>query len=192
MSPPLFPPHPEARLACLLECLFHGHSIPPDVREWLIKALVHYLRHGGSEPLDRFLGLAPINPGERSLSTRLSLLKRDLHLVNALEKIALDDTVSDWERCLRLEREISVFEAHGWKLYKHCIFPPEFWPGWKKELFSAFQSSARVPRTARRLNDVLKQVREVSLPTPGIKLLTSLTRIQPHEKDLVFVQSLSR
>lgn len=188
MSSIEFPPHPESRLASLLDSLITGETMSEDVRHWLIKAFVHYLRHGGAEPLDRFLGLAPINAGERSLSTRLALLKRDLHLVQSLDKIALDTTVSDWERCLRLEREIPSFEAHAWKLHKHCVFPPASWPEWKKELFCAFQSSSRMPRTARRLNDILKQVREVSLPSPGIKLLTSLTRIQRHEKDLVHVQ----
>ncbi len=173
-----FPPHPEARLASLLDSLFSGHPITPDVREWMIKAFLHYLHHGGAEPLDRFLGLAPIDAGKRSLSTRLALLKRDLHLAEALDAIALDASVTAWERCLRLEREIPTFEAHAWRLYRHCPISPDGWPEWKQALFAAFQSSPRVPRTARRLNDILKQVRGISFRSPGVKLLTSLTRLQ--------------
>lgn len=185
MSAVDFPPHPEARLASLLESLFNGVPITSDVREWLLKSFFHYLHHGGAEPLDRFLGLSPINAGERSLSTRLGLLKRDLLLADALDKIALDASVSDWTRAVRLAKELATFEANAWPLYRHHQSPPAHWPSWKQALFAAFQVGMRVPRTARGLYGVRKQVREVSFRAPAVKLLSSLTQIQSHDKDLV-------
>lgn len=192
MTPSDFPPHPEGRLASLLESLFTGQPLAPDVREWMLKAFTHYLRHGGAAPLDRFLGIGPINAGERSLSTRLSMLKRDLQLLEALEKISLDDSVTDWGRCVRLEKEIPNFEANAWKLHRHRRYPPEHWSEWQHALFAAYQAGLRMPRTARGLYEIMKQARALSLRSPGVKLLTSLTRIQTHEKDLVHPQSFSQ
>jgi len=46
-----FPPSPVARLASLLDSIFYNQPITPDVREWLLKSFLHYLRHGGEYPL---------------------------------------------------------------------------------------------------------------------------------------------
>jgi hypothetical protein len=184
-----FPRPPEARLASLLDSLFNGVPLTNDVREWMLKSFFHYLHHGGAEPLDRFLGLSPINAGERSLSTRLGLLKRDLLLADALDQIGLDPSVSDWTRCVRLAKEIATFEGNAWPLYRHHQSAPAHWPAWKKSLLAAFQVGMRVPRTARGLYGMKKQVQGVSFRSPGMKLLTSLTQIQPHDKDLVQHQS---
>lgn len=185
MSADEYPPRPEARLASLLDSLFSGEAITADVREWMLRAFLHYLRHGGADPLDRFLGLGPINAGERSLSTRLNLLKRDLILSEALDQISIDPDLSDWGRCLRLQKELATFEAHAWPIYKHHQTPPPDWPDWKRKLFSAFQVGIRVPRTARALYGIQKQARGISFRSPGVKLLTSLTHIQSHDKNLV-------
>jgi len=173
-----FPPCPEARLASLLDSIFYGQPITPDVREWLLTAFLHYLRHGGKDPLDRFLGLAPIDAGKSSLSTRLGLLSRNIHLVESLRKIALDDSVTGWGRCQRLAGEISKFESRTWKLYRQLPEPPAIWPEWQQGLFRAYKTGARVPRSAHALYGILNQVGGVSFNAPGVKLLASLTRIQ--------------
>ena len=173
-----FPPSPETRLASLLDSIFYNQAITPDVREWLLSAFLHYLRHGGEYPLDRFLGLAPIDAGKSSLSTRLGLLKRNLFLVEALRKIALDDSVTGWGRCQRLAGEVSKFESRTWKLYRHLPEPLASWPEWQQELFHAYKTGLRVPQSAHALYGILNQVGEVSFNAPGVKLLASLTRIK--------------
>lgn len=172
------PPSPVARLASLIDTIFYQQPITPDVREWLLKGLLHYLRHGGEYPLDRFLGLAPIEAGKSSLSTRLGLLQRNLHLVDALRKIALDDSVTDWGRCQRLAKEITKFECRTWKLYRHFPEPIASWPAWQQDLFRAYQTGVRVPRTAHGLYAIVNQIDGVSFNAPGVKLLASLTRLQ--------------
>lgn len=172
------PPSPVARLASLLDSVFHNQPISPDVREWLLKALLHYLHHGGEYPLDRFLGFAPIDAGTSSLSTRLGLFKRNLHLVEALRKIALDDSVTGWGRCQRLAGEITKFDGHTWKLYRQLPEPPESWPVWQQDLFRAYQTGVRMPRTAHALYKILNQIEGVSFNTPGVRLLASLTRLK--------------
>lgn len=166
----------EERLAALLDFLVEEKPMPIEIRRWLLQAFIHFLSHGGAEPLDRFLGLSPINAGERSLSTRLSLLKRDLALCGVLENIALNDDVTDWTRCVRLSKEISRFECDVWPIYKSQITPPDEWPKWKKSLFDVFKVGARVPRTPQALYGILKQIREISFRSPTVKLLASLTR----------------
>jgi hypothetical protein len=172
------PPSPVARLASLLDSLFNNQPISPDTREWLLKAFLHYLHHGGEYPLDRFLGLAPIDAGTSSLSTRLGLLKRNLHLVASLRNIALDDSVTGWGRCQRLAREITKFEGRTWKLYRQLPEPPESWPEWQQDLFRAYKTGLRVPRTAHALHGIVKQIEGVSFNSPGERLLASLTRLQ--------------
>lgn len=172
------PPSPVALLASLLDSLFHNQPITPDVKEWLIVSFSHYLHHGGEYPLDRFLGLAPIEAGKSSLSTRLGLLKRNLHLVDALHKIALDDSVSGWGRCQRLTLENSKFECRTWKLYRHLNEPPASWPEWQQALFLAHKTGVGVPRTEHSLYRILKQVKGVSFNAPGVRLLATLTRIK--------------
>lgn len=172
------PPSPVARLASLLDSLFHHQPITPDVREWLLKAFLHYLHHGGEYPLDRFLGLAPIDAGTSSLSTRLGLLKRNLHLAAALRSIALDESVTGWGRCRRLAGEIAKFEGRVWKLYRRLPEPPDNWPEWQQDLFRAYQTGMRIPRTAHGLYAIVNQIDGVSFNAPGVKLLASLTRLQ--------------
>lgn len=173
------PPSPVARFASLLDSVFHNQPISPDVREWLLKAFLHYLHHGGEYPLDRFLGLAPIDAGTTSLSTRLGLLKRNLHLAAALRSIALDESVTGWGRCQRLAGEITKFEGHLWKLYRHLPEPVASWPAWQQDLFRAYKTGVRIPRTAHALHGILNQIDGVSFNAPGVKLLASLTQIQP-------------
>jgi len=173
------PPSPVARLASLLDSIFHNQPISPDVREWLLKAFLHYLHHGGEYPLDRFLGLAPIDAGTSSLSTRLGLFKRNLHLVEALRKISLDDSVSGWGRCQRLAGEITKFEGRTWKLYRHLPEPVESWPAWQQDLWRAYKTGVRIPLTAHALHKILNQNEGVSINAPGVRLLASLTQTQP-------------
>lgn len=172
------PPSPVARLASLLDSLLHSRQISADVREWLITSFLHYLHHGGEYPLDRFLGLAPIDAGTSSLSTRLGLLKRNLHLAASLRSIALDEAITRWGRCQRLAGEVAKFEGHVWKLYRHLPMPPESWPHWQQDLFRAYQTGVRIPRTAHGLHAAVNQIDGVSFNAPGVKLLASLTRIQ--------------
>lgn len=173
-----FPPSPVVRLASLLDSIFNNQPISPDVREWLLKAFLHYLLHGGEYPLDRFLGLAPIDAGTSSLSTRLGLFKRNLYLMAALRNIALDESVTGWGRCQRLAGEITQFEGRAWKLYRQLPEPPESWPEWRQDLFRAYKTGVRVPRTAHALHKILNQNDGVSFNSPGVKLLASLTRLQ--------------
>lgn len=172
------PPSPVARLASLLDSIFLNQPITPDVREWLLKAFLHYLRHGGEYPLDRFLGLAPIDAGTSSLSTRLGLFKRNLHLMDALRKIALDDSVTGWGRCKRLAGEITKFEGRTWKLYRHLPEPTPSWPVWQQDLFRAYKTGVRIPRSAHALHKIINQNKGVSFNAPGAKLLASLIQIQ--------------
>lgn len=174
----MHPPSPVARLASLLDSIFHNQPITPDVREWLLKAFLHYLHHGGEYPLDRFLGLAPVDAGTSSLSTRLGLLKRNLHLAAALRSVALDESVTNWGRCQRLAGEIRKFEGHVWALYRHLPEPPESWPEWQQDLFRAYQTGVRTPRTVHGLYAIVNQIDGVSFNAPGVKLLASLTRLQ--------------
>jgi len=173
-----FPPSPVARLASLLDSIFYNQPITPDVREWLLKSFLHYLRHGGEYPLDRFLGLAPIDAGTSSMSTRLGLFKRNHHLMGALRNIALDDSVTGWGRCKRLAGEITKFEGRTWKLYRHLPEPVASWPVWQQDLFRAYKTDLRIPLTAHGLYGILKQNEGVSFNAPGVKLLASLTRLQ--------------
>ena len=172
------PPTPVARLASLLDSLFRSQPITPDTKEWMVNALLHYLSHGGEYPLDRFLGLAPIEAGRSSLSTRLGLLKRNLHLTDALQQIGLNESVSRWGRCQRLARENSKFEGRTWKLYRHLKDPPASWPDWQQSLFLAHKTGVPVPQTEHGLYGILKQVDGVSFNAPGVRLLATLTRIK--------------
>ena len=173
-----FPPSPVMRLASFMDSIFYNQPISPSVREWLLKAFLHYLHHGGEYPLDRFLCLAPIDAGTTSLSTRLGLLKRNLHLAAALRSIALDESVTGWGRCQRLAGEIKKFEGRLWKLYRQLPEPPNNWPEWQQDLFRAYQTGVRIPRTAHGLYAIVNQIDGVSFNAPGVKLLASLTRLQ--------------
>ncbi|HEY4698684.1 MAG: hypothetical protein A3K04_11140 [Gallionellales bacterium RBG_16_56_9] len=174
-----FPPSPVMRLASFMDSIFYNQPISPSVREWLLKAFLHYLHHGGKDPLDRFLGLAPIDAGTSSLSTRLGLFKRNLHLMEALRKIALDDSVTSWGRCQRLAAEITKFESRTWKLYRDLPEPTPSWPAWQQDLWRAYKTGVRIPRTAHALYKILNQIDGDTINAPGAKLLASLTQTQP-------------
>ena len=172
------PPSAVMRLASLLDSVFNNQPITPDVRSWLIKSLFHYLHHGGEYPLDRFLGLAPIDAGTSSLSTQLRLFKRNLYLAEALREIALDESMTRWGRCQRLASEIKKFDGHIWKLYRHLPEPPESWPAWQKNLFLAYKTCA-VPQTANGLYKIVNRINGVSFNSPGEKLIASLAQTRP-------------
>lgn len=173
-----FPPTPVMRLTSLIDIVFYNQPITPDVREWLLKAIRHYLHHGGEYPLDRFLGLAPIEAGTSSMSTLLGRFTRNHYLVKALHKISLDNSVTRWGRCQRLAGEVAKFEGRTWKLYRHLPEPPENWQAWQQDLFRAYKTGVRMPLTAHALHGILKQNDGVSFNSPGEKLLASLTRIK--------------
>jgi len=145
-------------LADLLDSLMNDRPVQVTTREWLIAGILRALRR--SEPLDVALRLQPFSGGRSSsIQRRLLTLKRDLHLAQAIEGVALDDRVETWERCRRLAKEIERFARVDWPAARGLPAPPADWPAYRAHLWQAFCCDVGVPESPRRLRDLCAQTR---------------------------------
>lgn len=145
-------------VAKTLNDLINGYSLDVVVHEWLVVGLLAYVR-GQAGSLDEALGLAS---GGRAKPRRIIAMHvRDRYLAKAVESISLDERVSTWLRCQRLEEQIGrlipVWRSH----YANTRSPAQSWEQWKCDLFLAWrvslQGGGNIPETAAGLFEATKR-----------------------------------
>ena len=147
-----------------------GQPLPPEARQHLAGAIRHCAVTG--DRLDRALGIA--SAGMRSLQTRLALQRRNHCLRDAVRAVALDERLSDWQRCKRLAPLAVAFAAsHEYRSTRYGCEPPAGWPGWKKHIWYALATDTGLPTSARQLYDIVRQADAYSLHGKGLNLLAS-------------------
>jgi hypothetical protein len=144
-----------------------GSALPAESRELLVIAILRAIRKG--ESIDTAIGLS--GAGVRKLRTQLLMLQRDRALVAALAAVALDQDVSDWDRCCRLALELRRFVAVARPMSGRLSAPLADWPEWKKASFVAMKTGLDLPTSARGLSDVAKRMGEYSSRESGANLL---------------------
>lgn len=150
------PTDPDAMLADLLDSLMTDRPVHATTREWLITGILRAMRR--CESLDVALRLQPLGGGRSSsLQRRLLTLRRDAHLVQAIQGVALDDRVGTWERCRRLSAEIERFTRVDWPATRGLPTPPCAWPAFRAHLWWAFCCDVGIPESARRLRELCAQ-----------------------------------
>lgn len=142
---------PDELLGNLFASTFRGTKLDAFTRGWLQRGILSALRK--DIPLDRALGLA--RTGHSSLQSRYLMTRRNHHLIEALEAVALDSTVTEWQRCTRLAPEVRKFMQQTWPHYKRLANPPDAWPAFKKHLWHAAATDHQLPDTASGLRRVL-------------------------------------
>nr|WP_297357120.1 hypothetical protein [uncultured Caldimonas sp.] len=145
-----------------------GKPLPVPTADALIVAILECARHGTS--LDSSLGLS--GPGIRSLQSRVRRLQRNHHLHQAARAVAVDDALSDWQRCERLAQCIKRFEAAEWMRVRGLQITPSDWPAWKPHVLRAMQTQLAVPKTAKGLHKVLTETPLYSGSEEGLRLLS--------------------
>lgn len=143
-----------AVLGALLAHCEGGEPIPADVRQHLAASIRHCAASGDS--LDVSIGLSA--PGRRKLATRLAMQRRNAALAAAVRSVALDDRLSDWQRCDRLAPLLSAFaKSLEYRSTRYAEGPPDDWPAWKRHAWHALATDTPIPSTARSLYRVLTQ-----------------------------------
>lgn len=93
--------------------------------------------------------------GDRDVSERCARVRlRDRSLVEAARVLDVD-RCGAWVLAKRLEAAVSRFETRDWPLLKSGVHMRELSPS-EVALHRAFLAGERVPKTARRLYDLLK------------------------------------
>ena len=147
-----------------------GQPMPPEARQHLAGAIRHCAVTG--DRLDRALGLA--DAGMRSLQTRLALHRRNQHLLDAVRSVALDEGVSDWQRCKRLAPLVTAFAAgREYRATRYAPAPPDGWAAWKRHTWRALATDAGLPSSARQLYEIVRRADAYSLHDRGVNLLAS-------------------
>lgn len=158
---------PASLIGDLFAHLAIGNVLPAESRELLVIAILRAIREG--ESIDAAIGLSAA--GVRTLRTQLLMLKRDRALLTALGAVALDQEVSNWERCRRLAPLLRRFVAVARPMAGRMSAPPVDWPEWKKAAFAAMTTGLDLPTSARGLDNVVKRMRGYSLRETGANLL---------------------
>lgn len=158
---------PALAIGDLFAHLHLGSALPAESRELLVVAILRVIRKG--ERFDTAIGLSAA--GVRTLRTRLLTLQRDTALLAALAAVALDEDVSDWERCRRLSKDLRRFVAVAQPMSTRMSAPLADWPEWKKAVFVAMQTGLDLPTSPRRLLDIAQRKGECSSRDFGVMLL---------------------
>lgn len=157
----------DSKLGELLACCLEGGPLPAIVRGWLINGILDCARR--DQPLDESLGLS--GPGRPTLQKRLQMVKRDAHLVQAFEAVAVDDRVTDWTRCTRLASEAQRFSEVAWPKTRRLSAPDPDWPAFKKSLWLACATDLPLPKSASRIRAIVLQNTGFSQNANGSKIL---------------------
>lgn len=142
---------PVELLGNLFASTFYGHKLDAITRNWLQKGILTAIRK--DIPLERALGLA--RTGHSALQGRYLMIRRNHHLIQALEAVAVDPMVTGWQRCTRLAPEIRKFVQQTWPHHKRLANPPDTWPAFKKHLWYAAATDHSLPDSASGLRRVL-------------------------------------
>lgn len=155
---------PDDLLGQVLGSLVYRRPLNALARRWLSTGILNAIRRG--ESLDKALSL-----GTDGLQRRLLMIQRNEHLAAAIRATALDDQVSDWQRCLRLVPEIKRF-MRTWPITKKLSAPPADWPSFKCCLWRAAHTDMPLPQSADSLYRVLARVAAYPCKNSGAKLLS--------------------
>lgn len=148
--------------------LLDGKPLPVPTADALIVAILECARHGTS--LDSSLGLS--GAGIRSLQSRVRRLQRNHHLQQAARGVAIDEALSDWQRCARLADCIKRFKSTEWPRVRGLQLTPSEWPEWKLHVLRAMQTHLPVPETAEGLRKALTETPLYSVGEEGLRLLS--------------------
>lgn len=135
----------------LLQALISERPPSPRVRAWFVDGVLRALRR--DERWDARLGLA--DAGSPSLRRRLLMLERDSHLLVALQCVALDVAVTDWQRCQRAAELARKFVRNSWPQARRMSEPPVDWPAAKRALFHAARTGLPVPESPDAFRKIL-------------------------------------
>lgn len=156
-------------LACLLGHCEHGEPLPIEARSHLAAAIRRCALTGDS--LDTCLGVSA--PGRRTLQTRIATQIRNEFLIIAVAVVALDETLSMWQRCRRLAPLLDRFQTTNWKKTRYQDAPPANWPLWQKCAWHAASTDVALPTSERQLYDAVRGAGVYSPHERGVKLLAS-------------------
>lgn len=163
------PVSPADKLGALLAALIDDRPVDAVTREWAVRGILSAVRR--DESLDQALGLA--GTGKTRLQEQLLMFQRDQHLFAALGAVALDDSVSAWQRCQRLAVEIDRFMRGTWPRSKRLAAPPAHWPEYTCHLWRAARTDTRLPATASGLYGILSRNGGFLEKGTGAKLLAN-------------------
>lgn len=163
------PTSPADMLGDLLDALIEVRPVAATTREWIVTGILSAIRR--DESLDQALGLA--GTGKTRLQAQLLMLQRDERLCEALQLVALDESVSTWQRCQRLAPELRRFMREAWPKTKRMSAPPEFWPAYKRALWHAARTDMKLPETASGLHKIVPRNGAFSGKKSGGKLLAN-------------------
>lgn len=155
---------PDDLLGEVLSSLVFHRPLNPLARRWLSTGILNAIRRG--ESLDKALSL-----GTDGLQRRLLMIQRNTCLAAAIRATALDDQVSDWQRCLRLLPEIKRF-MRTWSTTKKLSAPPADWPTFRCCLWRAAHTDMPLPQSADSLYRVLAKAAAYPCKNAGAKLLS--------------------
>lgn len=157
-------------LAEVLEASVEGRPLGHQAGQWLAFGIRAAVRR--AEPLEVSLGLA--GPGKRSLQRQLLTLRRDMHLLRAIKVVAIEEGITDWQRCKRLAPLISQFMHCTWPKAKRYAIAPSDWPTWKVEVFGAACTDIELPRSSRGLYNLVQADARCSIHSRKATLLARL------------------
>ena len=120
-------------------------------RLWFLNGTLRALRR--DESLDTALGLR--GPGRRTLQGRLRLQVRNGHLRAAVQAVAVDPELSDWQRACRLAPLVRRFMADVWPRSRTLDAPLADWPDWKAHVWHAARCDIALPTSARALYEAV-------------------------------------
>lgn len=145
----------------LLAAIERGEPVPMSAAAWFRFGVTRAVRQG--ETLEAGLGL--VRRKGPSLQRRVIAMRRDEHLLRALELVACDEDVSTWQRCTRLAPLLKSFEARTWPVVRARLEPPGDWPAWRREVFFAAQHAERLelPLPSSRTS-LYRLARDAGLP----------------------------
>lgn len=163
------PTLPADMLGDLLAAVIEDRPVAATTREWIVTGILSAIRR--DEPLDQALGLA--GTGKTRLQAQLLMLQRDEHLCAALQLVALDESVSTWQRCQRLAPELRRFMCDTWPKTKRLSAPPDSWPAYKRALWHAACTDTKPPESASGLFKIASRNGAFSGKKTGGRLLAN-------------------
>ena len=141
---------PVAHFHELTRALEIGGTIPSDVAAWLHDGLVT-LAAGDAPTLDNALGIR--GPGIRRPASIYAREQRDERLRLAY---GLTTGPSDTERARQLVIRIDRFHAITWPRVRNYAEPPSRLTDTQKQLFFAFKTGVKIPRSAKQIRSIGK------------------------------------
>ena len=156
-------------LVDVFESAMAHETLDISTREWLIRGILAYVR-GESKSLDAALGLS--TAGKRNIRTIILLNTRNRYLLESLDSIAIDDSVSTWERCQRLAQQVGrlipVWNAR--RGYRHG--PDASFSTWQRSLFKAWQTGIDIPGTPEGLLRITKTNPRYSISSDDFTIIS--------------------